>query len=283
MRKSIWVALAATLALSSCFKTVEKPGDGLPANPVVFSEKVEEYEAQTRAMDGHPIENVPNQTNKGLIPIGKSFGVWAWSHDGATATKFTDLDNKSVTRAANDGEKAVYTYTPTATWPNTPLSFLAYYPHSGSADFAANGGMGTPTVATDGTTMTIPYTVPTIGEKHIDLMYARKGETEGYDPVELEFRHALSRMKFSALIDGFNDGEEDARALRELLFGMNCHVNLIALNGRGKLKAPPKRKVYAFCARLTELGLSVTVRKSMGGEIEGACGQLRQRRIEQGG
>ncbi len=86
-----------------------------------------------------------------------------------------------------------------------------------------------------------------------------------------------------ALIDGFNDGEEDARALRELLFGMNCHVNLIALNGRGKLKAPPKRKVYAFCARLTELGLSATVRKSMGGEIEGACGQLRQRRIEQGG
>ena len=238
MRKSIWVALAATLALSSCFKTVEKPGDGLPANPVVFSEKVEEYEAQTRAMDGHPIENVPNQTNKGLIPIGKSFGVWAWSHDGATATKFTDLDNKSVTRAANDGEKAVYTYTPTATWPNTPLSFLAYYPHSGSADFAANGGMGTPTVATDGTTMTIPYTVPTIGEKHIDLMYARKGATSGYAPVELEFRHALSRMKFSARLDGF----EAADKLRV------TGIKLVGATLSGTLTVPNDTEVAATWA-----------------------------------
>ncbi len=207
MRKSIWVALAATLALSSCFKTAETwtiTGD----NPVVFSEKVERY-AGTRAMDGHPVENVPNQPTKGLIPIGKSFGVWAWSHEDETATAFDELQNEQVTRAANNGGEAVYTYSPTAKWPNQQLSFLAYYPYSASSDAAANGGMSTPpTVANDGTTMTIPYTVPTAGEKHIDLMYARKGETEGYDPVELEFRHALSRMKFSALIDGFSGSDK---------------------------------------------------------------------------
>lgn len=207
MRKSIWVALAATLVLSSCFKTVETE-IRIDGNPVVFSEKVEEYAEQTRAMGGHPIENVPGQVNKGLIPIGKSFGVWAWSHDGGTASKFTGLQNKSVMRGANEGEKAVYTYTPTATWPSKQLSFLAYYPHSASTDAAANGGMGTLAVANDGTTMTIPYSVPTIGEKHIDLMYARKGATPGYAPVELEFRHALSRMKFSARIDGFNAGDK---------------------------------------------------------------------------
>ncbi len=207
MRKSIWVALAATLALSSCFKTAETwtiTGD----NPVVFSEKVERY-AGTRAMDGHPVENVPNQPSKGLIPIGKSFGVWAWSHEDETATAFDELQNEQVTRAANNGGEAVYTYSPTAKWPNQQLSFLAYYPYSASSDAAANGGMSTPpTVANDGTTMTIPYTVPTAGEKHIDLMYARKGATEGYDPVELEFRHALSRMKFSALIDGFSGSDK---------------------------------------------------------------------------
>ncbi|MBC5647068.1 23S rRNA (adenine(2503)-C(2))-methyltransferase RlmN [Christensenella tenuis] len=84
-----------------------------------------------------------------------------------------------------------------------------------------------------------------------------------------------------AIIDGFNDTKEDVFLLKDILHGMNCHVNLIPLNGNDglKLKAPDKRKVYAFCAMLEKEGISATVRKSMGGDIAGACGQLRQQYI----
>ncbi|MPN63973.1 putative dual-specificity RNA methyltransferase RlmN [bioreactor metagenome] len=66
--------------------------------------------------------------------------------------------------------------------------------------------------------------------------------------------------------------------LSELLAGLNCHVNLIPLNDNIglDLKAPVKRRVYAFCDMLTKAGLSATVRQSMGGDIAGACGQLKQ-------
>lgn len=80
-----------------------------------------------------------------------------------------------------------------------------------------------------------------------------------------------------ALIGGFNDTESDAVQLVTLLKDMNCHVNLIPLNTKGKLQAPKKRAIYAFCNWLEEAGLSATVRRSMGAEIEGACGQLRKR------
>lgn len=84
-----------------------------------------------------------------------------------------------------------------------------------------------------------------------------------------------------AVIDGFNDTKEDVLLLKEVLHGMNCHVNLIPLNGNDgmMLKAPDRRKVYAFCTMLENEGISATVRKSMGSDIAGACGQLRQQYI----
>lgn len=88
-----------------------------------------------------------------------------------------------------------------------------------------------------------------------------------------------------AVIDGFNDIQEDVFLLKDALRGINCHVNLIPLNGNDgiALKAPDKRKVYAFCERLEREGISATVRKSMGGDIAGACGQLRQQYIGENG
>ena len=63
-----------------------------------------------------------------------------------------------------------------------------------------------------------------------------------------------------AVIDGFNDGREDVLLLKEALQGMNCHINLIPLNQNDglALKAPEKRRVYAFCDMLAEEGLSAT-------------------------
>lgn len=85
------------------------------------------------------------------------------------------------------------------------------------------------------------------------------------------------------VIEGFNDTKGDVLALVEQLSGMNCHVNLIPLNAGGSTKfgEPSKRRVYAFCEMLVQAGLSATVRKSLGADIDGACGQLRQRRLSE--
>jgi 23S rRNA (adenine2503-C2)-methyltransferase len=84
-----------------------------------------------------------------------------------------------------------------------------------------------------------------------------------------------------ALMDGFNNGIEDAEEIKKLVSGMSCHINLIPLNeGSGcDYHAPAKRDVYAFCSLLQKQGLSVTVRRSLGSDIAGACGQLKNSTI----
>ncbi|MEF9988959.1 MAG: 23S rRNA (adenine(2503)-C(2))-methyltransferase RlmN [Christensenellaceae bacterium] len=82
-----------------------------------------------------------------------------------------------------------------------------------------------------------------------------------------------------AMIDGLNDTKEDAQELCVLLRQLHCHVNLIPLHKKDgqTLCATPMQKIYSFCKMLEEGGLSATIRKSMGEDIAGACGQLRQR------
>jgi 23S rRNA (adenine2503-C2)-methyltransferase len=85
------------------------------------------------------------------------------------------------------------------------------------------------------------------------------------------------------LIRGFNDGAEDIEALVHALHGMNCHVNVIPLNvaagqEKGILKPPGAEEAHAFAAALEKRGLSATVRRSLGSDIEGACGQLKLKR-----
>ena len=80
-----------------------------------------------------------------------------------------------------------------------------------------------------------------------------------------------------ALIDGFNNTKEDAEKLKSLLRGTSCHINLIPLNKIDgcDLKAPSKKQIYTFLALLENMGMSATVRRSLGDEILGACGQLK--------
>lgn len=87
-----------------------------------------------------------------------------------------------------------------------------------------------------------------------------------------------------ALIDGKNASKEDAAKLAALLRGINCHVNLIPLNPvkeRG-LAGISRERAHQFAAWLTEKGISATVRREMGTDIEGACGQLRRRVLAEG-
>ena len=79
------------------------------------------------------------------------------------------------------------------------------------------------------------------------------------------------------LIDGENCDEEHAKALVELLKGLPCHVNLIRLNEvkERTLKATSDKAAYRFLGMLEKGGLSATLRRQIGVDVGGACGQLR--------
>jgi len=80
------------------------------------------------------------------------------------------------------------------------------------------------------------------------------------------------------LLDGVNDGVEDARRLAELLRGVRAKVNLIPFNdweGSG-FRRPPLARILAFQSALLDAGITTTVRWSKGEDIGAACGQLRE-------
>ena len=84
-----------------------------------------------------------------------------------------------------------------------------------------------------------------------------------------------------SLVKGVNDGDEDAKELIKLLKGLPCHVNLIRLNEVEEtgLKSSANKNAYAFMQKLIDGGISATVRRLMGSDIEGACGQLRNKYV----
>jgi len=84
------------------------------------------------------------------------------------------------------------------------------------------------------------------------------------------------------LIDGFNVSDADALELKNLLKGLCCHVNLIPLNPTDNCELRPcsKKRAAEFCKKLCDLGVSATVRRSMGSDVAGACGQLKNRTVE---
>ena len=88
-----------------------------------------------------------------------------------------------------------------------------------------------------------------------------------------------------ALIEGVNTSLADADRLADLVRGLLCHVNLIPLNDvpERNLAAPGQKGIEAFQRRLEARGVSVTRRREMGADIQGACGQLRRKHLSQEG
>ena len=80
-----------------------------------------------------------------------------------------------------------------------------------------------------------------------------------------------------AMIDGVNDSDWQADLLASLLKGMPGHVNLIPLNDVEESPLKPSRRVAAFQKRLESHGVTVTVRRKLGGDIDASCGQLRRK------
>ena len=94
------------------------------------------------------------------------------------------------------------------------------------------------------------------------------------------FEKTGRRVTFEySLVAGVNDTEQDARRLADLIRGMNCHVNLIPVNPvkEREYVQPKARKVRDFQNKLEKYGINVTIRREMGRDIDGACGQLRKR------
>lgn len=84
------------------------------------------------------------------------------------------------------------------------------------------------------------------------------------------------------LIEGENCDEAHADALIKLLKGKPCHVNLIRLNEvkERTLKATGDKEAYRFLGRIEKGGISATLRRQIGVDIGGACGQLRAQYME---
>ena len=96
------------------------------------------------------------------------------------------------------------------------------------------------------------------------------------------FEKTGRRISFEyAMIDGVNDQDWQADLIAKRLRGMPGHVNLIPLNDVAESPFRPSRRTAAFQKRLESHGLTATVRRSLGGDIDAACGQLR-RKAEKG-
>ncbi len=82
-----------------------------------------------------------------------------------------------------------------------------------------------------------------------------------------------------AMIDGVNDRPQDAKELLRLLKGLSAHVNMIPLNHveESPLKPSSKAAVAAFQKILEDGGVTATVRRTLGGDIDASCGQLRRK------
>lgn len=85
-----------------------------------------------------------------------------------------------------------------------------------------------------------------------------------------------------AMIDGVNDSDWQADLLASRLKGTPCHVNLIPLNDVEESPLKPSRRVAAFQKRLERHGVTVTVRRKLGGDIDASCGQLRRKAMKEG-
>lgn len=119
-------------------------------------------------------------------------------------------------------------------------------------------------------------------EKRLELMpVANKYDIhEVIDACKYYFNQTGRRITFEySLVGGVNDTDEDAMRLSSLIKGMNCHVNLIPVNPikeRDYVQSNAK-VIESFKIKLEKNGINATIRRELGRDIDGACGQLRKR------
>ncbi len=100
------------------------------------------------------------------------------------------------------------------------------------------------------------------------------------------FEQTGRRMTFEySLVSGVNDNEQEAKALSGLIGNRNCHINLIPVNPikERDFVQSDRENIVNFKKLLEKNGINVTIRREMGRDIDGACGQLRKRYLDQKG
>ncbi len=103
------------------------------------------------------------------------------------------------------------------------------------------------------------------------------------DACSRYYRRTKRRVSFEyVMIEGLNDSETHAKELAKILKSMNCHVNLIPLNPVAEFEGgrSSRKRLEFFQRNLQRHGVNTTIRKSMGADIEAACGQLRKKHEE---
>ena len=107
---------------------------------------------------------------------------------------------------------------------------------------------------------------------------------EVLDACRYYFEKTGRRMTFEySLVGGENDSQQDAEELPRLIGGLNCHVNLIPVNPikeRSYVQSD-KKVTLNFKKKLEKYGINVTIRREMGRDIDGACGQLLKRYMDE--
>ena len=107
---------------------------------------------------------------------------------------------------------------------------------------------------------------------------------EVLDACRYYFQKTGRRITFEySLVRGVNDFEEDACQLAGQIQDINCHVNLIPVNPvkERSFRQSTRQAVENFKIKLEKYGINVTIRREMGSDIDGACGQLRKRFIDE--
>ena len=105
---------------------------------------------------------------------------------------------------------------------------------------------------------------------------------ELFDACHDYFKKTGRRISFEyAMIDGVNDNDWQADLIAKRLKGMPGHVNLIPLNDVVESPFKPSKRIAAFQKRLESHGITATVRRSLGGDIDASCGQLRRKAMEE--
>ena len=104
-----------------------------------------------------------------------------------------------------------------------------------------------------------------------------------FDACHAYFKKTGRRISFEyAMIDGVNDSDAQADLIAQKLRGMPGHVNLIPLNDVAESPLKPSKRTRQFQQRLESHGITATVRRSLGGDIDASCGQLRRKAMEDG-
>ena len=124
-------------------------------------------------------------------------------------------------------------------------------------------------------------------EKRRELMPIanRYSMDEVLDACRNYFQETGRRITFEySLVAGVNDSDEDAKELSSRIHDINCHVNLIPVNPikERSYRRSTHQAVENFKIKLEKCGINVTIRREMGSDIDGACGQLRKSYMEKG-